>query len=153
MSLSPLGHALILYVAVGLLVVVLLLYLVTMLLDLDATGVNWAAVVLLAGPGCVCCGDKGYAIANETGAQCEVPVCQRNQVYVFAVGGMNPAAVMALDSFREDLNRQGFAKVGTGQSIHAWWMARQMWATDAALVMSPAAAPVGDPSGVPLELP
>jgi hypothetical protein len=82
--------------------------------------------ILLAAPGCVCCGNKSYAVAHEMGAECEVPTCQRNQVYVFAVSGMNPAGVVALDSLREELNRQGFAKVGTGQTIHAWWMAREM---------------------------
>ena len=94
------------------------------------TGKRWlvagVVAILLAGSGCVCCGNRSYAVAHEMGAECEVPTCQRNQVYVFAVSGMNPAGVVALDSLREELNRQGFAKVGTGQTVHAWWMAREM---------------------------
>jgi hypothetical protein len=94
------------------------------------TGKTWllagVAVILLTGPGCVCCGNKSYAVAHEMGAECEVPTCQRNQVYLFAIGGMNPAEMLALESLREGLNRQGFAKVGTGQSVHVGVMVRQM---------------------------
>ena len=82
--------------------------------------------ILLVGSGCVSCGNKGFAAAREVGPECELPACQRNQVYVFAVSGMNPAGIVALDTLREELNRQGFAKVGTGQPVHAWWMAREM---------------------------
>lgn len=84
------------------------------------------AAILLAGPGCVCCGNKGYGLAREAAPGCDVPDCQRNQVYVFAVSGVNPAGMIALDGFRKQLNRQGFAKVATGQVIHAWWMAHEM---------------------------
>ena len=84
------------------------------------------AIVILTGPGCICCGNGSYSAAREVGADCTEPTSQRNQVYLFAVGGMNPASVAALGSLREELNRQGFAKVGTGQVVHEWWMARQM---------------------------
>src|SRR5437868_15108129 len=94
------------------------------------TGKTWllagVAATLLAGSGCVSCGYDSCGRAYERGPDCDTPTCQRDQVYVFAVGGMNPAAMLALESLREELNRQGFAKVGTGQVIHTWWMARQM---------------------------
>jgi hypothetical protein len=47
-------------------------------------------------------------------------------VYVFAVGGMNPAEMMALESLRGELARQGFAKVATGQTVQTVWMAQEM---------------------------
>ncbi len=83
-------------------------------------------VILFAGPGCVCCGNKGYGIAREVAPECEVPIHQRNQVYVFAIGGMNPLTVSTLDTFREELNRKGFAKVGTSQSVHTSWITKEM---------------------------
>jgi hypothetical protein len=94
------------------------------------TGKRWlvagVVAILLAGSGCVSCGNKSFALAREVGPECEQPTCQRNHVYVFAICGMNPAGIVALDKLREELNRQGFAKVGTGQAVHAWWMAREM---------------------------
>jgi hypothetical protein len=94
------------------------------------TGKTWllagVAVVLLCGPGCVCCGNQSYATAHERGADCDIPTCQRNQVYLFAVGGMNPAEMMSLELLREELTQQGFAKVAAGQTIHTVWMAQEM---------------------------
>lgn len=84
------------------------------------------ALVLLGGTGCISCGHRGYHLARQAGTSCELPACQRNQVHVFAMSGLNPISVMALDALAEELNRQGFAKVATGQTIHAWWMAREM---------------------------
>jgi hypothetical protein len=80
----------------------------------------------LAGPGCVCCGNHGHRAAREAGPDCEVPCAQRNQVYVFAVGGLDPVGLFALEGFREGLNGHGFEKVGTGQAVHAGWMAKEM---------------------------
>ena len=85
-----------------------------------------AAVTLLTGSGCISCGEQGFATAYEIGPNCNVPTCQRNQVYVFAISGMNPTGLAALDSLREELSSQGFAKVCTGQSIFALWMDIQM---------------------------
>lgn len=84
------------------------------------------AGILLAGSGCVSCGNHSYGEAHEVGPDCEVPTCQRNQVYVFAVSGMNPLDMLALDALRGELARRGFAKVATGQAVHAGWMTREM---------------------------
>ncbi len=94
------------------------------------TGKRWlvAAVVatVLAVSGCATCGSTGYGLAEQAGPNCEVPTAQRNQVYVFAVSSLNPASVLALDKFREEVNKQGFAKVASGQIIHTSWMASEM---------------------------
>jgi hypothetical protein len=84
------------------------------------------AFILLSGSGCMTCCHSGYNLAHEVGPECELPTCQRNGVYVFAMSSFNPVSVFALDGLREQLNRQGFAKVATGQTIHSWWMAREM---------------------------
>jgi hypothetical protein len=42
------------------------------------------------------------------------------------MSSLNPVSVFALDGLREQLNRQGYAKVATGQTIHAGWMNREM---------------------------
>ncbi len=81
---------------------------------------------VLAGSGCVSCGSKGYGLAYEAGPACEVPTCQRNMVYVFCIGGLNPLHTHALDSLREQLNKQGFAKVGTAQTGQSGWVAGEM---------------------------
>lgn len=83
-------------------------------------------VILLVGPGCVCCGNRSYGTAHEVGPECDVPTCQRNQVYVFAVCGMNPVSAAALEGFRKELAHQGYAKVATGQAVHAGWMGGEM---------------------------
>jgi hypothetical protein len=82
--------------------------------------------ILLSGPGCVCCGNKGYGLAYHAAPDCDLPACERNRVYVFAVGGATPGAVAALDTLREELNRKGFAKIATGQTIHTGWMLAQI---------------------------
>jgi hypothetical protein len=84
------------------------------------------AATLLAGTGCICCGNRGYGSARDVGPDCDIPGCQRNQVYVFAVGGLNPAGMLALDALRVELNKQGFSKVATGQSIYTRWMMDEM---------------------------
>jgi hypothetical protein len=83
-------------------------------------------VILLAGSGCETCGSKGFGVAYEAGPNCEVPTCQRNQVYVFAVCGVNPLESLALDHLREELNKQGFSKVASGHTVFAYSMASQM---------------------------
>jgi hypothetical protein len=85
-----------------------------------------AAGFLLTASGCMTCGHGGYHRAREAGPECELPVCQRSGVYVFAMSSLNPISVVALDELREQLNRQGYAKVATGQTIHAGWMHREM---------------------------
>jgi hypothetical protein len=84
------------------------------------------AAIVLASSGCMTCCHDGYHLAREVGPECELPTCQRNEVYVFAISNLNPISMMALDGLREQLNRQGFAKVSTGQTIHTGWMAREM---------------------------
>jgi hypothetical protein len=94
------------------------------------TGRYWLvaglAAFLVAAPGCMVCGHRGHHLALRAGPECELPACQRNGVYVFAVSSLNPVSVLALDGLREELNRQGFPKVATGQAIHFTWMAREM---------------------------
>lgn len=82
--------------------------------------------ILIAGSGCVNCGNKGYGVAREVGQDCALPTCQRNAVYVFAIGGTDPLGLFALDGLREGLNKQGFSKVATGQTVHAGWVREQM---------------------------
>ena len=84
------------------------------------------AAILMTASGCMMCGYSGYHHARQAGPECELPVCQRNGVYVFAMGSLNPISVVALDGLRAHLNRQGYAKVATGQTIHAGWMNREM---------------------------
>ena len=81
---------------------------------------------LLAGTGCVNCGNRGYSEAHKVGPTCDIPTGARNQVFVFAIGGLNPVGIVALEDFRTELNRQGFAKIATGQTVHAGWMSRAM---------------------------
>jgi hypothetical protein len=94
------------------------------------TGQRWllanVAAIVLASSGCMTCCHDGYHLAREVGPECELPTCQRNDVYVFAISSLNPISIVALDGLREQLNRQGFAKVATGQTIHTGWMAREM---------------------------
>ncbi|MCE9565117.1 MAG: hypothetical protein K8U57_24055 [Planctomycetes bacterium] len=82
--------------------------------------------ILLAGSGCMSCGGTGYGLARQVGPECEALSCQRNQVYVFAISGVNPVEMAAVDTFRDQLNRKGFAKIGTGQALHATWMANEI---------------------------
>lgn len=94
------------------------------------TGRLWliagVAVVLLNGAGCVCCGHKGYGIARTAAPECGLADCQRNRVYVFAVGGLTPPSAHALDALRGQLNENGFAKVGTAPWTHHTWAAGEM---------------------------
>jgi hypothetical protein len=83
-------------------------------------------VSLLAGSGCETCASRGFGRAYEAGPNCEVPTCQRNEVYVYAVSGMNPADAWDVDKLREELNKQGFAKVSCGQSLLAYTFASDM---------------------------
>jgi hypothetical protein len=71
-------------------------------------------------------GHTGYHLAREAGPECELPAAQRSSVYVFAMSSLNPVSVVALDGLRAQLNRQGYAKVASGQTIHAGWMHREM---------------------------
>lgn len=94
------------------------------------TGRTWlctsvVAMVALAS-GCVATGHEGAKLAREAGPSCETPLENRNQVYVFVVGGNNPIEWMGLDKFREGLNARGFAKVATGPSVYSGWMASEM---------------------------
>lgn len=81
---------------------------------------------LLTGPGCVSCCTRGCRPAHEAGPDCEALTCQRNRVYVFAMCGVNPVEIAATDNFRGQLNHKGFIKVGTGQTLHAAWMEKEI---------------------------
>jgi hypothetical protein len=82
--------------------------------------------LLLIGPGCVTCCTSGCRPAHEAGPDCDALTCQRNRVYVFAMCGVNPVEMAATDSFREQLNHNGFIKVGTAQPLHASWMEKEI---------------------------
>jgi len=82
--------------------------------------------ILLMGSGCMSCGGNGYGLARQVGPECEALSCQRNRVYVFAISGLHPVEMAAVDTFRDQLNRKGFAKIGTGQAPHATWMANEI---------------------------
>jgi hypothetical protein len=86
-----------------------------------------AAIFLAAsGSGCVCSNPNACGLARDAGPNCELPTCLRNQVYVFALSGVNPVEAMSLGSLRDQLNRRGYAKVGTGQTVYAEWVASEM---------------------------
>lgn len=82
--------------------------------------------ILLAGSGCVSCNPTACGLAREAGPECETPTCLRNQVYVFAISSVNPLEAVSLGSLREQLNRRGYAKVGTCQTLYAEWVAGEM---------------------------
>jgi hypothetical protein len=42
------------------------------------------------------------------------------------MSSLNPISMIALEGMRERLNRTGFSKVATGQSIHSLWMSWEM---------------------------
>jgi hypothetical protein len=94
------------------------------------TGRNWlllgALATLFGNSGCIMPGYEGAKLAREAGPSCEVPISERNQLYVFVVGGNNPLEMLALDKFRTGLNSQGFAKVASGPSPYAIWMIWEM---------------------------
>jgi hypothetical protein len=94
------------------------------------TGRNWLlsgiVATMIMTSGCITPGFEGARLAQEAGPTCDVPLANRNQVYVFVVGGNNPLEIMALDKFREGINSQGYAKVATGPSIYYLWMASEL---------------------------
>ncbi len=81
---------------------------------------------ILSTSGCIIPGYDGVRLAQRVGPECEIPLAQRNQVYVFVVGGDNPLDTTSLEKFRRGLNSQGFANVATGPSIYFLWMASEM---------------------------
>ncbi|MBN9119914.1 MAG: hypothetical protein J0I06_12260 [Planctomycetes bacterium] len=68
--------------------------------------------VAVAQTGCVTCCAKTYKKSLEHGADCELPVACRNQVYVFLVNGVTPPVHGGLGELRNKLAENGFAKVG-----------------------------------------
>ena len=94
------------------------------------TGRNWllfgVAATILSTAGCIIPGYDGARLSQQSGPGCDIPLTQRNQVYVFVVGGDNPLESSSVDKFREGLNAQGFANVATGPSIYYFWMASEM---------------------------
>jgi hypothetical protein len=76
--------------------------------------------------GCIIPGDEGARLSQKAGPECDIPLTQRNQIYVFVVGGDNPLDSSSVDKFRRGLNAQGFANVASGPSIYYFWMASEM---------------------------
>jgi hypothetical protein len=85
-----------------------------------------AAIISFNAAGCITPGYDDAKLAWNAGPSCEIPRSQRNQVYVFVVGGNNPLEMMALEKFREGLNAQGFVKVASGPSVYSLWMDSEM---------------------------
>jgi hypothetical protein len=81
------------------------------------------AAVLAAGGGCACCHHRACKPALDAGPECEVPLYERQQVYVVLVNGLTPCG---LDGLRDRLNEQGWTKVYTGGLAHAVWLGREM---------------------------
>jgi hypothetical protein len=96
----------------------------------EMTGRNWlllgVAATLFSTAGCILPGYEGARLSQKAGTECDIPLTQRNQVYVFVVGGDNPLESSTVDKFRRGLNEQGFANVATGPSIYYFWMAGEM---------------------------
>jgi hypothetical protein len=94
------------------------------------TGRNWLlsgiAATIFSAAGCIIPGYDGARLSQQAGPGCDIPLTQRNQVYVFVVGGDNPLESASVDQFREGLNAQGFANVATGPSIYFFWMSSEM---------------------------
>lgn len=82
--------------------------------------------IILGSTGCISAGYEGAKLAREAGPSCETPVANRDQVYVFVLGGYNPIELLALDKFREGLNSRGFAKVASGPLPYYLWMESEM---------------------------
>jgi hypothetical protein len=94
------------------------------------TGKRWAvaAVVatLLAGSGCVCCHHQACKVARDVAPDCPLPAADRQRVYLFMVNGLTPNTPIGLDGLRDQVNRQGFAKVACGELFHVPWMAAEI---------------------------
>jgi hypothetical protein len=94
------------------------------------TGRTWllscVAATIFGASGCITPGYDGAKLARNAGPSCDIPLGQRNEVFVFVIGGNNPVEMMALDKFRQGLNANGFANVATGPSIYSGWMASEM---------------------------
>jgi hypothetical protein len=93
-------------------------------------GRNWllfgVLATILGTTGCITAGYEGAKLAREAGPECDIPLTQRNQVYIFVIGGNNPLESTDMDEFRRDLNKHGFAKVATGPAIYYSWMLSEM---------------------------
>jgi hypothetical protein len=94
------------------------------------TGRIWLPLTVLAilgnASGCITAGYDGAKLAREAGPKCHVPLENRNEVYLFVMGGNNPRELMALDKFRQGVNAGGFAKVSTGSAVYLAWMSDEM---------------------------
>ena len=94
------------------------------------TGKRTLAVVgvaiLLAGSGCASCNYRAFQPARDAGPDCQVPLQDRREVYVFLVNGLTPSGSSGRDGLQEKLALQGFTKVYHGQLYHAGWMGTEM---------------------------
>lgn len=87
---------------------------------------HWAICTILAtvlaNTGCITPCHKGYEQALKHGAECDLPVACRGQVYVFMMHGLTPTTHCGLNSLRLKLAENGFAKIGMGELCHANWV-------------------------------
>jgi hypothetical protein len=77
---------------------------------------------LVANAGCVACCHKTYETAWRGGAECDIPVPCRGQVYVFMIHGVTPSTECGLEALRLKLGEAGFCKVGVGELVHCGWV-------------------------------
>jgi hypothetical protein len=89
------------------------------------------AAVLLTGSGCATCCHESAKLALDAGPTCDIPVCQRQKVYVFLVNGLVPCAPGGLAGLRDQIAAAGFPKTATGHILHAGWLAEEMRRTHA----------------------
>jgi hypothetical protein len=82
-----------------------------------------AAALSAASTGCISCDHTAHKTALAAGPHCELPACERNKVYVFMLNGLAPPSSSGLDGLRARLAEQGFSKIGTGEVLHACWVA------------------------------
>lgn len=94
------------------------------------TGKSWVLAVglvtLVAAPGCVCCRPEAHKQMLEAGPTCDLPTYERQRVHVFLVNGVVPIGLCGMEKLRDRLSDLGYAKVYSGQPVHAGWMAREM---------------------------
>jgi hypothetical protein len=81
------------------------------------------AALLAGGGGCATCHYQACGPALDAGPDCQVPLYNRQQVYVFLINGVVPGT---LDGLRDKLAGQGYTKVYYGQLPHAIWMGQEM---------------------------
>lgn len=94
------------------------------------SGKRWLLTLVVAvsgaNAGCASCDHAAHKSALAAGPVCDIPACDRQQVYVFMLNGLTLPGECGLDGLRTRLAEQGFSKIGSGQIYHAGWVADEM---------------------------